>query len=1116
MTDMTSRNGAGCLNLVTGRSGSGKTAHILTQICRKADMGARDLILLVPDQYSHEAERLLCSAGGDGISLHAEVLTFNRLFSRAAAACGGVADRYIDGAGKVLVMRRALNLAAELTEAYAGKENLTDQVLSLLETATECRSARIRPEDLLRLSAETAGGLRTKLKDTATVLEIYQGLLGQDLQDPDERLDRLCVLLDETPFAQNCEVWVDGFRSFTAQQYAVLERLFRKNGALTVTLTLDDEEEDDLLFRNASKTRERLIEMARSAGADIRQTVCSSDEKSDRSPEMAHLEKQLFALQPETAGETERIRLWECATSDEEYEACAAEILALVRKGVRFREIAVAAGDFDSKETLFRSVLERYGIPLYIDRKTDVLQLPPVTALLSALNVLVRGWDHTSVFSYLKTGFAGLTPEECDLLENYALVWNIRGSAWYGNRVWDMNPEGYEESAPDEELLAELGRIRKKVTEPLIRLKRAMDQASDGHGRICALFDFAERIRLYESMEKEAELLRRSGEERLAEDLLSAGEVLTAAAEQFDLTAGDMTCSLREFTELWKLLLSRYSIGAIPSRIDQVVAGDISRIRKRGIRYLFVLGAADNVLPGIPAVQGVFSEEEREELVRLKSGLSESVEDRIGTAQADAYELLTQPSEGLILSCSAEGEIPSRLIDMVRRLFEGLKPAAPDTGAGRTMAYAPCLELSLKAEDGGPYAAAAARVLDGSAEYGAMREKLASSAAIEDQALSRDMVKALYGRKLFLSPSRVERFVSCPFSYFLEYGLKAKKRDRAELTPQVFGTFVHYVLEHTVREVMEKGGFSAVSAEECCAIAERHAEFYGREVLKADEEPGRFRFLFQRSVDNAVAVVREMAEELAVSRFVPVDFELEFSREGDLPPYEVKDGEVDLSIRGKVDRVDSWERDGRLYLRIVDYKTGKKEFTLSDVVEGYDMQMLIYLFALAASGRQRYGKPVVPAGILYSSARTRFVQTSPRPTADEVEKERKKTRKHPGLILDEEDVIRAMEDSDNPVWLPVSRKDGEWKGSLATDRQMDALHAYIDRKLADCGRSILDGGIQPTRKKRKEYENCQSCDYRQICWPEERPVEKVTRTGDGEAWTRIGGETSDGRDHTDE
>ena len=83
----------------------------------------------------------------------------------------------------------------------------------------------------------------------------------------------------------------------------------------------------------------------------------------------------------------------------------------------------------------------------------------------------------------------------------------------------------------------------------------------------------------------------------------------------------------------------------------------------------------------------------------------------------------------------------------------------------------------------------------------------------------------------------------------------------------------------------------------------------------------------------------------------------------------ITEGDQRLSVSGKVDRVDGWLHDGRLYLRVVDYKTGKKSFDLSDLRYGLGIQMLLYLFTLEQEGRSYFGYPIVPAGVLYHPAR---------------------------------------------------------------------------------------------------------------------------------------------------
>ena len=1093
------------LRLVTGRGGTGKTAFILNEIRERMEAGEHGLILLVPDQFSHEAERLLCEACGDRVSLHAEVLSFPRLFYRLVSDMGGIDQRYLDRPGKLLVMRRAVALADAMNGTVSAQSRQTDRLLSLLETAADCTSSRIRPDRLYALSDRTDGTLRDKLRYLASVLEIYNGLIQQDLHDPDEVLDRLCELIPHSERIANSRIWVDGFRDFSVQQYAILEQLLAFARSFTVSLTLDEDSEDRLVFHTASETKDRLTDIAAGLGASVDRITCRRE--SVRSREMRHLEHHCFTDRPAAFGAAEGIRLWRFHRDREEFEACASHILECTRSGARFRDIAVAVGNLADREALFRSVMDEYGIPVYINSKKDIMRYPPTAVLLASLNILLRGWDSEAVFVYLKSGYADITPDECDLLENYAFTWGIRGRKWTADRPWDMPPGGFSESSSDESVLESLNDIRRRVCAPLTRLERDMHSAESGADMIRALFRFADAIGLYAKTEELADALRERGEEHTADEFLSACEILTVAAEQFLLAAGDSACELQEFAQLWTALLEQYDFGFIPDTTDRVCAGDISRLRRRGIRHLFVLGASDDVLPSFPAERGIFSDEERERLSRIDSVFSPPIDERLAVGQADAYDLLTQASVSLTLSFSEEsGNVPSRYFSVLGNMFS-LVPQTPERGRCRLSARTPSLALALTGPSDDRFALAARRFWNGTEEYSRLRAVIDASCYPQERVLSESSAHRLYGNEAVLSATRLEQYSDCPFSYYLRYGMKLMQRKPADLSPLLFGTLYHKVMENTTAEVLNKGGFQSVTGEACRQIAEKNIEACLASVGSIADDNARLRFLLDRTSEDILASVQDLSEEMTSSRFVPLAFEMSFSPQGTLPPYEMNSENGRISVQGKIDRVDGWEDDGKLFLRIVDYKTGSTSFRLSDVVYGRNMQMLIYLFALKKYGPSFFGKPVVPAGILYDSSGNDYIDASPDISDEQRLKKLLAGRKHSGLVIADAGVCRAMDTNDPPVYLPVTfRQDGSLDGkSTFNTRQEALLNRYVDRCIEDCCRGILSGNIRALRREPQGKGACQRCEFRSICSPDRQPLEIQPVLNDADSWKLIEG-----------
>jgi ATP-dependent helicase/nuclease subunit B len=455
------------------------------------------------------------------------------------------------------------------------------------------------------------------------------------------------------------------------------------------------------------------------------------------------------------------------------------------------------------------------------------------------------------------------------------------------------------------------------------------------------------------------------------------------------------------------------------------------------------------------------------------------------------YLSLSLPKEKLILSYPRTGigggeKRPSFAVKRLKTLFSLTEQYVEDN-AFRLSAPAPCFELavSAKSRPDSLTAAAAYECLSNDKEIAARLQSAAEAADLSRGRLSGEAAVQLYGRELTMSASRVDRFYACRYLYFLQYGLNAKPRKPAGFDAPTAGTFIHYILENVTRDIKNSGGFGSVSEEQCRALTDKYVDMYIENVLhRFKDKTSRFRYLFNRLVGDATFVVLDMVDELRNSDFVPLDFELEFSDTGDIPPLQIAGEGVKLKVKGFVDRVDGWEHNGNLYLRVVDYKTGKKAFRLSDVWYGMNMQMLIYLFALKKNGMGRYKKDIVPAAVLYAPARDGIIPASRNSEAFEIDALRLKKLRRSGLILCEKSVIEAMEHGGSKKYLPVKfTKEGSFSGeSLAGLQQLDKLSLHIDKKLLQIAGSIWKGSIDAEPYFKNQNDNaCLFCDYKAVC-----------------------------------
>ena len=1085
------------LNLLLGRAGCGKTAAVLGAIA--ASGGARRQILIVPEQHSHDTERRLCEAAGNSVSLYAEVLSFTRLASRVFSVTGGLAAPTLDAGGRLLLMHAAVKGVAAQLKVYQRPSRKPAFLSGLIATADELKSCCVTPEALWTAGEACGGPEGDKLSDLSLILGAYDALTARQGADPRDTLTRLAAALEKSGWARGADVYLDGFTDFTPQERLVLRQLLRQCRSVTACLTCDHVEEDEGgcgVFSPARKTARRLLELARDAGVS-REIRVLPPRREGKTEALAAVEAALAgeAVEP-LGGARPDIRLFAANTPYSEVEWTASEILRLVREeGFRFRDIAVAARSMEGYAQIIETVFARYGVPVFLSRMADILQKPILALITAALDTVAGDYRYDDLFRYLKTGLTGLSAEECDLLENYALKWDLKGGRWTQKGDWTMHPRGY--GLPwregDAALLQRLDAVRRRVVEPLEKLRRHGDRT--GRGQAVALYAFLEDIGLPARLtERNAALLER-GEPALAAEYGQLWDILCAALEQCAGILGEVPMEQDEFAQLFSLVLSQYDVGAIPVSLDRLTAGEMPRLAHKRCKALFLLGADDMSIPQAAPSPGLLNDDDRSLLSSFGMELAPCLTDKLYRENTIVYETCALPSHRLFVSWAAagpEGEErrPAHLVSRLRGLFPGLKVLQEGAldGSFRLAAPRPALELAGRF----PAAGAALKALP---EYAPLVARMEQAAGLERGSLSRGAVDALYGRQVPMSASRMDKYKSCHFSYFMQYGLRAEPRRSAGFQAPEYGTFVHYVLEHVLRELTMENGELIIGdggRGELRAATRRAIERYIDEELGGlEQETPRFQYLFRRLLKSVYAVVENVAEELSASDFKPVAFELGFGEGKDLPPVSLTVDGVTVSVSGFVDRVDGWVKDGRLYLRVVDYKTGRKSFDLTDIWNGLGLQMLLYLFTLEGEGRDVFGREIVPAGVLYLPARDAVVAGSRGMSEEERRRKVDAELRRKGLILDDPEVLEAMEHPGEGGirFLPVkvSAKTGAISGqALVSAERLGRLEKHTGRILREIAGELAAGNIAADPFWcGPEHNACQWCEYAEACHFEE-------------------------------
>ena len=1066
------------LSIWIGRAGSGKSARVLEAIARERE--DRPQLLLVPEHTSHEAELDLCRFCGPTACRNAEVLTFQSLATRVLGETGGLADVTLDNGGKLLTMRRCLQELHTQLKVFGRPSQRSAFLHQLTALADEFYAYQIAPETLYRQVESMEGAMGDKLRDVALIFAAYDAKLRHGGTDTRSRVQKLHDSLPQSHYLDGKDLYLDGFSFFNKQEESVLAQALRRCHSVTVTLLGDRTFQQ---FRNAAAQKERLTRMAREAGAECRVVYLT---RQDDSP-LGHLERCFFGHDAVWEGETDAVSLYQAATAYTEVEYVSAQIRRLAQQGFRYRDIAVAARTLDAYGPLLESIFLRDGIPAYVSRRSDILEKPVMTLLLSAVDAVTGGFEYEDMFRYLKTGMTGVTEAECDLLENYVIQWEIRGNMWLRDVPWTLNPDGYGRDMTEERAarLQEINRVREKVRQPLLALATGLKERPAARDKARTLYEFAAAAGVPEALREKADALLSAGQVQLAEEYAQLWQIFCGVLDQFVEILADTELDGEEFARLLRLVLTQYSVGTIPATLDQVKVSEITRNDRHRVRVLFLLGANDHLLPQIDRDGGVLDSDDRQALAQRDIPLSDATFDALDNELQNIYACLAQPTERLHISWPVTdvtgAELrPSFVVERVARLFPRTKIRREDGAYRLTL---PAAALCAAGEDPKLW-----QYFAQSPRYAAALSAMERARHMERGSLSPEAVRSLYGHSIAMSASRIDRVKSCHFGYFMEYGLRAKERKRAGFEAPEIGTFLHYLLENVNRDVRSLGGYGQVDDDRLRRMVREYVERYANECIDDySHKSARFRYLFSRLRETAYSIVLGIAEEMRQSDFVPVSFELSFGgRDGDLPAITVREDGAALSVSGKVDRVDGWLHDGKLYLRVVDYKTGKKSFDLTDIRYGLGIQMLLYLFTLEREGQPYFGYPIVPCGVLYQPARGVILRQERNISDEKLKAALQKELRRTGLVLGEPQVLQAMEHSalESPCYLPIGvKKDGGISGSVATAAQLGHLGRYVDKLLRQIAGEIARGNIDADPYARNSQDSaCDYCAFASACY----------------------------------
>ena len=1092
------------LTLILGPSGSGKSSLLRRQLKRNAESGRRS-ILIVPEQFTSSTEGALYRLLGDTLSGYVESYSFTSLAETLLRRYGGAAVPTLTEAGRTVLVRRALDSLMDKVVYYSRQRQSAAFCEKAAQTIDELKSAGVTP-DALASYAAAPGADRDKLSELALIYAAYEGLLAGTGMDPGDRVELAARQLDASFFAGR-GVYIDEFDTFNASKRAMLAAMLPV-ADMTVALCCDGPQDKTGgmgLFAGAKRVAAQLRQMAERAGVPCHTQILTDDLRHKNAPALAELALLLAdpTYTPQCAVDPQNpaVTYFAADSRQEEAKAVAAAVRTCARGGTPYRRMAVICRDAATYLPALRYEFRLAGIPLFCDEPTTPENTAPAHAVLAALDLLRGGANTASILRLLKTGLVDLPADAQCALENYAYTWTLSAADWraeFTRSAGGYNARGDAQEA-EELKLAEQARA---FLMPRIRRFTEGAKGADVTTLTRRIYGFLESLGAPNALSALAEQLRDQGELPAADEALREWNAVMGLLDQMVRLVGgeDNVLSAAEYSDLFTLLLRTSDLGHIPQSMDSVIFTTAGRMRLPETDACFILGLAEGEFPQTPGDSGLLTHADRDAMIAQGAELPDCFENRVIREQVCFYKALTAASSFVWLSWpgGAAGLPVSAALAPVLDLLTVPKAVLTPQKLASTPAAALDLLGSLWQQDT-PVRATVQAALEAVEQtpnaapgYAAVqRAARREPAAVTDLAA----LESLLGTDMRVSPTRFERYIVCPFGYFMEYVLRARPRQKAELAPNIIGTLTHWVLEQAISRDGE--GFLGLDA----AGVSRLVDSLVKEYVDANL-PGsgvRMEYLIGRIAANLKSLLAFLQQDLRQSGYTPAAFELRIDDRPDpekpdaprIPPVELTDGQGhSVRIVGAVDRVDVLTLGGTTYLRVVDYKTGTKHFDLREVWYGLDCQMLMYLFTLERNGdalrpllNGQAGEQIRAAGVEYLLADP-SPATEPRAGAEDSAQPAYPLE---GLLLDEESVYRAMDPKGTGDFSPLRYKNGKvfWasaKKSLADADKLARIRDHLDGLLLTMAGNLYAGRIaaEPLCPDANRTP-CVWCNYRAVC-----------------------------------
>ncbi|MFR6310976.1 PD-(D/E)XK nuclease family protein [Anaerofustis stercorihominis] len=1044
------------------------------------------IFFLVPEQFTVEAERMLTDKLSAKGLIDIEVLSIKRLTNRILSKTRSEMPPVLDDSGKSMIIKVILNkLKNELT-CFKSLTNKASFNENLSELFSELKKSNVASEDLNPDNFNNKNEedyFYKKSLDIHKIYKAYNDFLSDDFIDFDDITLYASSVLDNVRFLDNTGIYYFGFEGFDRNVYSLIEAISKKNINQTFLFTTNTKEDtNNESYRIIDDTLYKLKKLAENNDEEV---VTEIDKEDEKEKDIKFLADNIFSYDTKTFDdEINNIEIFKASTIYEEVEMTALNILKLIKEeNADFKDIQVLPSDYDTYKEIISETFKKHNISFFLDNTTSIMDTNILRGILKILNIVEGNFKTHDIISFLKTGLTDLSKTDIETFENYALEFGIKGTMWTAD---------FKRNNPDNEYdLAYLNEKKDELMLPLITLRNDLKDKTSVKEITNIFYDFLEEFGLYEK------IITLVNKFKYKEDFENANKyaqihnsIITALEQIYDFL-GNEELSLSEYTKVLESGFNALKIGIIPSTIDSVNIASLSRSRSSEIKYLFILGVNDGVLPSnFSNSGGIFSNKEKLKAINEGINLRTTEQYKIDEERYFLTSVILKTEKKIFLSYPITGSngdelLPSSIIFKIQDTMPKLKVKALDknnfednlsliSNYEATFKYL----LNNKLHKNSSYKVNTLwdtlydlYKKDDKGKY--LIDIMNSALSFNNKAViqNKKLVDEIYKGEIVTSISRLETYAKCPFSYFVSYALKPKERKKNEINKPDIGNILHEIISEFSRKIIEKEidteniekhEIEKISFDITNDIIDKYSSGKLKNIINSA-------YFKSKLIRNANYSLSTIVSELNRSNFKITSTESKFSEENEEAIKIVTNKNNLMTIHGIIDRVDSYEDENGSYVKVIDYKTGNATFDFIKSYYGISMQLPIYLTAATNNEDKK------PAGAFYFKITPPIENIKSSSSLKEI-KEAVKENKLDGVVLDDKELMDKIDNNKNSI--KVNRD----KTNMLSSKDFSNLIIHTKNKAKEIIDDIAEGKIEihPYIDKNNSTP-CEWCKYNNIC-----------------------------------